>query len=162
MRQKAFTLLELAVVAVIIGFLAIIAIPNFATMINRSYAKDAMHNLMAIYTAQQNYAQNNDGSYKDCGDVSCINASNGLGLSIVSTGNITYSCSIVMLGIDGKNHPICEAIKSGSGVFDMLIILDFPVNIGSVPLYCDNSNFKSPCCEEHASGGAVLTGACPK
>ena len=60
MYEKAFTLTEIVVAAAVVGMLTTVAIPGVGGFINRSYAYDAMNNLMAIYAAEQNYAQSRD------------------------------------------------------------------------------------------------------
>ena len=158
MNKKGFTLIEIIVTAIIVGALGMMAIPDMLKMVNSSYAQDAFHNLSAIYAAEQSYAQNNGDAYLDAANLAAVNA--GLGLNIISNGNIDYSCGSVLLGVDNNTHKVCQAVKGGSsGMFDMLMILDFPVS-NTTPQYCDNANFKNPCCDEHTSG-ANLTGNCP-
>ncbi|MEI7998026.1 MAG: prepilin-type N-terminal cleavage/methylation domain-containing protein, partial [Candidatus Omnitrophota bacterium] len=62
-NKKGFTLLEIIVVSLIVGVLVLIAIPNFTNMLNRSYARQALTNLLAIYSAQQSYYMNNNSAY---------------------------------------------------------------------------------------------------
>lgn len=52
----AFTLVELAVVIVIIGVLAAFAIPRFRDAVERSKAGEAFHYLASIRAAQERYA----------------------------------------------------------------------------------------------------------
>ncbi len=139
---KAFTLVEIIVVLIIVAVLAAIAIPNFTGMTNRAYAQDAMRNLMAIYAAQVNYAQNSVGGVyciASCNSLSNIDTN--LGLNIVSSGGTTYNCS------SGD----CIATSSS---FTMQLVPGSPVNVGTVPVYCGSGSAPyptNPCC----SGGAV-------
>ena len=55
MKRKAFTLVELAVVVVIIGVLAAFAVPRFLASVERSKAAEAFNYLSAIQGAQERY-----------------------------------------------------------------------------------------------------------
>ncbi len=55
MKSKAFTLLELTIVIVIIGILAIIAIPNYSKTMERSRAAEGVSILGALRAAQLRY-----------------------------------------------------------------------------------------------------------
>jgi len=53
MNRKAFTLVELAVVVVIIGVLAAFAVPRFLASVERSKAAEAFNYLAAVQSAQE-------------------------------------------------------------------------------------------------------------
>ena len=57
-RNKAFTLLEVLIVIVIIGILAVIAIPKFINMRTDAINAAAMGNLSALRSAASNYYSN--------------------------------------------------------------------------------------------------------
>ncbi len=152
MSNKAFTLIEILVTAVILGLVAFMVIPNFTTAINRSYAQDAMHNLMAIYAAQQYYYQNNNSVYctssSSCtsgtipNSISVINSN--LNLNIASTGGTTYDCSAACSGL------FCCAATNAN--FTMQVVLVTAINTGSVsvPQYCNGT--LNPCCQGGTPG----------
>ena len=64
--RKGFTLVELAVVIIIIGVLAAFAVPRFLDSVERSKAGEAFNYLAAIRSAQERY-QIRQGTY--CDDV---------------------------------------------------------------------------------------------
>lgn len=55
MNRKGFTLIELLIVVVIIGILAAIAIPKFASTKQRSYVSTMKSDLRNLVTAQESY-----------------------------------------------------------------------------------------------------------
>ncbi len=154
MSNKAFTLIEIIIVAVILGVLAIMAIPNFSKTTNRSYAQDAMHNLIAIYGAEQNFSINHGETYLSCPTLACINDSNpdaGLGVGIVSP--ITaYVCTANTFPTPSP----CTATRGTA--FTMQIILNNPITVTSTPVYC-NGTIHNPCCVLVA--GAAAGDNCP-
>ena len=63
-QRKGFTLVELAVVIVIIGVLAAFGVPRFLKSVERSKASEAFAYLAAIRTSQERYLAQN-GTYAD-------------------------------------------------------------------------------------------------
>ena len=59
-NQKGFTLIELMIVVAIIGILAAIAIPQFASYRQRAQDSAAKSALKNVATAQEDYYQQND------------------------------------------------------------------------------------------------------
>jgi len=62
--RKCFTLVELAVVIIIIGILASFAVPRFLDSVERSKAGEAFNYLSAVRSAQERY-QVRQGTYAD-------------------------------------------------------------------------------------------------
>jgi prepilin-type N-terminal cleavage/methylation domain-containing protein len=62
--QKGFTLVELAIVIVIIGVLASFGVPRFRDAVERSKAGEAMNYLSAVRSAQERYHAR-EGTYAD-------------------------------------------------------------------------------------------------
>jgi type IV pilus assembly protein PilA len=63
-KRKGFTLVELAVVIVIIGVLAAFGVPRFLKSVERSKAAEAFGYLSAVASAQERY-QAQKGTYAD-------------------------------------------------------------------------------------------------
>ena len=61
--QLGFTLIELMIVVVIIGVLAAIAIPNFASMQSRAKEGSLKNNMHAFQVAAEDYGVQNSGVY---------------------------------------------------------------------------------------------------
>jgi type IV pilus assembly protein PilA len=62
-NRKGFTLIELLIVVVIIGILAAIAIPKFASTKERAYVAKMKGDLRNLATAQEAYSADNAGAY---------------------------------------------------------------------------------------------------
>ena len=61
--RRGFTLIELLIVVVIIGILAAIAIPKFASTKERAYVAKMKGDLRNLATAQESYSADNAGAY---------------------------------------------------------------------------------------------------
>jgi prepilin-type N-terminal cleavage/methylation domain-containing protein len=63
MNRSGFTLIELMIVVLVIGILAVIAIPNFGTMVARSKEAAVKSNSHTTQLAAEDFAVQNDGVY---------------------------------------------------------------------------------------------------
>jgi|KBSSwiStaDraftv2_1062776.scaffolds.fasta_scaffold854537_2 prepilin-type N-terminal cleavage/methylation domain-containing protein len=62
-HSRGFTLIELMIVVVIIGILAAIAIPNFASMTGRAKEAGVKHNVHSMQMAAEDFAVQNNAVY---------------------------------------------------------------------------------------------------
>lgn len=112
---RAFTLLEILIVVIIVGIMATVAVPQFTKMIERAREAEAMGNLSAMRTAQKVYYLENNGVYAiTLGDLLVeLEASaswdfsvntDGSGQSIATRtgGGTAYNGKTIKLNIDGS------------------------------------------------------------
>lgn len=90
---KGMTLMEIIVVLVIVGIAAAFFFPNFNQSTQLTYSQSAEDNLLAIYSAQLNYFNNNSGVYCNagCGN-NLTNLNNNLNLNITDS-IFNYQCT---------------------------------------------------------------------
>jgi prepilin-type N-terminal cleavage/methylation domain-containing protein len=124
--RKAFTLVELAVVIVIIGVLAAFGVPKFLQSVEKSKAAEAFNYLSAIQSAQERYLAQNGvyasaitaldvtlpaPQYFDVGSVSPTTSGSGTPdwtLTLTRNANSSYSYTVVWTsnGFDTTNSTI--------------------------------------------------------
>ena len=108
-NRKGFTLIELLIVVVIIGILAAIAIPKFASTKEKAYVTAMRSDLRNLMTAQESYFSDygtyttNTGDLKGFSRTTNVNVSipeaNGAGWYATATHNsltATQSCQIAV------------------------------------------------------------------
>jgi prepilin-type N-terminal cleavage/methylation domain-containing protein len=119
--RKGMTLVEIIVVLIIIGLTATFALPNFTNNIERSKAITVQNNLLAIYSAEQNYNNNNNGyCIATCDNIADINTR--LSLNIQDDGSYAYSCAGV----------ICTAQRTSINVPNTIqLTLNTPIQISA-------------------------------
>lgn len=104
MKKRAFTLIELLIVIIIIGILASIALPNFAGMKENALNKEAFANLKLIQAAQKIYKMETDRYYvSGGGDNAAINQNLKLSLPAGANRNWTYATGANGCGIATRN-----------------------------------------------------------
>src|ERR1700733_10216643 len=127
--RQGFTLMEMIVVLIIIAVAAVFSFPNFFTPTEQANASNAQNNLIAIYTAQRNYFNNNNGNYNvpitagAAGDPNGVQAVNtALTLNIQDEGTYSYGCSGVT----------CAATRTSPlGSLTITITLNTPIQLNS-------------------------------
>ncbi len=150
-NKAAFTIIEIFLVIVILGVLACFAVPNYILGLSRTYARNAVDNLVSIQSAQLIYIQAN-GSYYESSyqsnnpavdDSPTLNSR--LNLNITPNGGTKYYCD---------STPACHAVRTDTGAFDIQLNLRMPiVSVGRPLIYCDPaiapggpSPNNNPCC----------------
>lgn len=110
MKKKAYTLLELLIVALIVGILAIIALPLFEKTKERGLDREAISNLKLIQAAERIY-QMEAGEYLACAGINCINANLKMSLPVGPTGegqnwNYTITADPTSFGASGERRNV--------------------------------------------------------
>ncbi len=120
--RRAFTLVELMVVVLVIGVLAVFTVPRFTMAINRSRARIAKSNIAMIHAANVFYKARTDLDIS--GALATINTT--LGLKIVANG-VTYTC----------NGVTCQATGTG---FTVTVTLADPLDEANTNLSCSGTS----------------------
>lgn len=89
---KAFTIMEILIVVIIIGVIAAFAIPNYGKSVAQSRLQDAILQLSAIRTANQVYYARTGSYWPPSGTENVAAINSNLSLNIIENGQ-TYSCT---------------------------------------------------------------------
>lgn len=137
--QKAFTLVEIIIVLIIIGILTAVALPSFMISIEQTRAQTAQNNLLAIAAGQGKYYEDYGHYYysSQANDITGINSS--LNLSMSQNDQFTYSC--------GGANPVYNCTAGDGTVTLMLISNPQPPGSLGCPAGCvGGPGFTSACC----------------
>lgn len=136
-QKKGFTLIEIVVVLIIIGILAVIAVPNYTTMLEQGMAQSAANNLMIIANAEKVYYFAN-GTY--CSSLNGCSTLNGINTALnlnITDSNYKYNGSRLGPYADGSYSFMLTANRSaGPGVWAAYM------NYYQIP----NTNWPNPVC----------------
>ena len=142
-HRNGMTLIEIIVVLIIAGVVVAFSLSNFSTPSEQARAVNARNNLLAIYSAQQNYNNNHGGNGTYCvtgSNPPCDNLANintALSLNIQDDGTYSYSC----LGV------ACTATRTNSSANLVLTAtLNSAVQTGGVNPTCTSTTNNSNWC----------------
>ncbi len=111
--SKAFTIMEILIVVIIVGVMAAFAIPNYGRSVSQSHLQDAMMQLSAIRTANQVYYARTGAYWPPSGSNGVTAINSNLSLNIIENG-MTYTCGP---GATVGTTFTCTAVTSGAGSF---------------------------------------------
>ena len=105
--RKSFTLIEILIVMIIIGALAVLAVPRYFNTTEKMRSQEAVHTLTTLYAAQKRYYVDN-GSYKVGTGPSKQLAAGDLDIDIPASGNFNTP------KIDNNAGNVAEITRTGS------------------------------------------------
>jgi prepilin-type N-terminal cleavage/methylation domain-containing protein len=105
MSRRGFTLIELLIVVVIIGILAAIAIPKFASTKERAYIGTMKSDLRNLATAQESFFYDNNAYYGGAVPAAgfIYNSSRDVSVAILESSVGGWSATATHVGAPGKS-----------------------------------------------------------
>ena len=127
---KAFTLIEIMVVLIIIGVMMMLAVPRYTKTIDRARLQDAINQLIAAHSGNMIYRAQSGAFLGGSGDHAYLNSNLGIniipnGMTYAYTGNpsagtfsITatwgqYTVTIIQGSVSYNTNPTCTASSGG-------------------------------------------------
>ena len=99
MRNKAFTLIELLIVVVIVGVIATFVMPSFSNSKEKSRNTEAATALQSVKAAERMYRLKNDtDQYVLCGPTA--DCETKLGMDLAGDGSWDYAVALTAAGFD--------------------------------------------------------------
>ncbi len=109
-ENKAFTIVELIVVVIVMGAIAGFAIPNYTRSVENAHYQDAVLQLKAIHSAQQIYKARSGQYWPTDGSTHyAYDMNNDLNLNLIEDG-ITFTCA----SSDPATGFSCQAERDGA------------------------------------------------
>ena len=113
--RRAFTLIEIMIVVLIIGILLAIAVPNFVRARESSRQKACVGNLKQIYSANQQWAMDNRAKATDA--LPSINTLSGAGQYINTLPKCPAGGAYTQAA-DSNSNPTCSYGTTGGTQFN--------------------------------------------
>jgi type IV pilus assembly protein PilE len=108
--RGGFTLIELMAIVVVIGILAVVALPGFLDSIRKGRRAEAVAALTQVQQAQERWRANN-GSYADNDKLTPAPADGGLGISATTTSGYY---GLALSDVSASGYTVTATAKSGS------------------------------------------------
>ena len=140
--NKAFSLIEIMIVIIVLGILAAFAIPSYQKTKEAGEERTAAANLKIIENSLEQY-KNQNGTYPtvNCADVTAVNTT--FGLSIIAEG-VSYTCLFDTFPYE------CKATHSSGW--------DIHIRSDEINKHVHCNTGTCPTCKNAASGGCGLAG----
>ena len=144
LNLKAFTILELMVVVIIVGIITSFSIPNYQKAIRKAHEKDAIQQLLVFHEALQLY-YNKEGEFPDAtdGDHAFLNAT--LGANLIEND----------LAFDYDSSPIANSYELSVTWEEKPTVFPFEIRINEDKVRNDN-----PCCNSGAGTCKLVAPVC--
>ncbi len=121
LRQRSFTLTELLIVMILVAVMMAFGIPFYIKTLQRSQARVAVMNLIAIHAAQKVYYANNS-TYQSGADLSALNTGLRLGLTDAQSSYL------------GDVDTCVATSNSGAAVYQIMVIYPNSLHNGTNPV----------------------------
>lgn len=141
-RKNAFSLMELMITVVLIGFTAAFAIPSYTKAIQKSNERDAITQLKILHAANLLY-QAQTGGYFSTSTATLSDINSALGLNIIANG-FAYAYVFDATG----TYTVTTSWPNGAA---------FTIMVKSTELNESGAGPQNPCC---AAGTCLVAGTC--
>lgn len=140
MNKKGFTITELLVAVIIISVLASIAIPRFASVLERGRSGDGVEILTALYNAQQMHFYENGAFATNVAnlDVEILVSDSFQNMAVFNPGGAGY-LAVVRRTVNGNTYNLMidnlgNVECNGTGTFAQICgQMSYPANTYAVP-----------------------------
>ena len=114
MFKKGFTLIEMLIIVLIIGILAVFAVPQYMKTLEKSRYSEAAEHLRSIYSAEHKYALDHGRYAEKFGDL-YLDFSNAAIATSADDSTITVSNYEITLESANDDIPLAKAIRKKGG-----------------------------------------------
>lgn len=140
--KKAFTIMEILIVVIIVGIIAAFAIPNYGRSVRQSHLQDAMMQLSAIRNANQIYFARTSSYWPSTPGQGVTEINANLSLNIIEN-QITYTCGP---GATAGITFTCTAVYNDPVNTFTATLTEAPLATNNPPVATDNPRCTSGDC----------------